>query len=105
MTRRTSSWDALHCIRAAASGGGSAGIGKTAAGDGGSDASAAAPEYLRSEVLSILDAALHSERYTARPAYALALSAFKLQLLHDEQEPTARFVCMVNLPWCTLSLQ
>lgn len=81
--RRTSSWDVLHAIRVA-----------------GTDSASGAvtPDNVRLEVLSHLDTALHCERYTQRPAYALALSTFKLQLLHDAQDASARFVCMVSIP-------
>lgn len=48
------------------------------------------------ELLARLDTALHTERYTQRPAYGMALNIFKLQLLADMNDPTARSVCMVR---------
>ncbi len=50
---------------------------------------------LAAELLKHLDTALHTERYTQRPAYGLALNAFKLQLLAGSSDTTARIICMV----------
>jgi hypothetical protein len=73
LVRRTSWYDALRCI---------------------GHHSAAAPD-LHVRVLTHLDAMLHSERYTQRPAYALALNAFKLQLLSSVSDACAQSVCKV----------
>lgn len=51
---------------------------------------------LAAELLTHLDTALHTERYTQRPAYGMALNAFKLQLLASLSDTTARIVCMVR---------
>lgn len=53
---------------------------------------------LAADLLSRLDTALHTERYTQRPAYGLALNAFKLQLLAGVKDATAQAVCMVWPP-------
>ncbi|CAL8464556.1 g4091 [Coccomyxa elongata] len=49
---------------------------------------------LAAELLKHLDTALHTERYTQRPAYGMALNAFKLQLLAGLSDTTARIICM-----------
>ncbi|BDA49571.1 hypothetical protein COCOBI_14-1900 [Coccomyxa sp. Obi] len=49
---------------------------------------------LAAELLKHLDTALHTERYTQRPAYGMALNAFKLQLLAGLTDITARIICM-----------
>ncbi len=51
---------------------------------------------LAPRVLARLDAALHRERYTPRPAYGQLLTGFKLQLLAGCPDPSARAVCMVS---------
>ena len=51
---------------------------------------------LAARVLSLLDAALHREPYTPRPAYGQLLTGFKLQLLAGCPDPSARAVSMVS---------
>ena len=73
LVRRTSTWDVLRHV---------AGLTKQ-------------QPSLAAELLARLDTALHTERYTQRPAYGMALNIFKLQLLDGMTDPTARSVCMV----------
>ena len=47
-------------------------------------------------VLAGMDKAVHSERYTPRPAFSLLLSAFKLQVLPGSDDSTARIVCQAS---------
>ena len=47
-------------------------------------------------VLAQMDKAVHSERYTPRPAFSLLLSAFKLQLLAGSEDSTAQIVCQAS---------
>ena len=74
LVRRTSTWDVLRHVAVC---------------------SREQPD-LAAELLSHLDTALHTERYTQRPAYGMALNAFKLQLLASSSDTTARIVCMVR---------
>ena len=51
---------------------------------------------LAARMLTHMDAALHRERYTPRPAYGQLLTGFKLQLLAGCPDPSARAVSMVS---------